>query len=328
VCSVILQGKKMFIQNNYHPKINQQIIDKSHFVRKKNIASSMLKAWIVGNMLGLGVISIIYKDDFKANQKFIETKDIEWKPTIKVLASTGQNTLGQSNEKISYNLSLADKVIANSKIKTIEQANDSLAKQGYNLKLIPLKKIIKSITTFGYIPFAIYSNNKKYFSLETAGKKLNIFNKDEKKKNRFVLSLYDNREKRFLEISENFSEKIKGIYNIPNQNIINLSIDSLADFKHGVDSVMSKINQLKDKKNAELLILYNGHGCAVALNEGDKKVEGRMEGMIVNEGITETQVKEILNGSLKNIKTLIIMDTCHSGAWIASNAKKALQTFA
>lgn len=271
---------------------------------------------------------------FNSNGKELD-KNVGWDNNVRVLAGTGQRVLGTVNEagSKSYSLELMKKV-PNESINTIEKANDLLSKKGYDTGNLSLKEFISKYFKDFHLRYLklfrpdvlvtqIYANNRQMYPLETFGKKLEIFDKTKPNKNRYVLALYAVGDKTFLNIANNFSAETKKIYNVPNENILTLSINSFDGFKQGVESIIKKISKLKNINEAELLILYSGHGYSKVLIKGSEKVEGAMEGILQTEKkINESQVKELFHEKLKDIKTLFIIDACHSGAWIADNAKK------
>lgn len=321
----------MIFQNNYYGINNNTYVRKPNrfsYNNPKDIAfggHSLAKfgAGYAGvSVLLFGLWGAIFAPGiFNSNQKEI-TKNSEWDNNLKVLASTGQRTIGISatGGTDSYLLALSNK-ISNGEIKTLEQANDLLAKQGYKIP-IPFEFQWKTIIP-GFFIKQLYLQNKQFFPLETYGKELGVFNRDDKNKNRFILSLYNSMENRFSKETNTFLEQMKDLYNIPKENIINLAVSSFDNFKDGVDSIVNKIEQLKNKNNVELLILYDGHGDAEALKKGSENIEGSMEGILQTESeIKESQIKRLFHEKLHGIKTLFIIDSCHSGAWIASNTQK------
>jgi len=246
------------------------------------------------------------------------SKDIEWPSNIRILASTGQNTLGYS-DKTSYSSQLAD-LVSSDKINSLEQANDSLAK-GYKIRCD-----LDSCSSFDNI-LKIVKNKKVLHSLETPGQKLNIFNKQAKNKERYVICLYTLGEERFSNEVDYFADKMQKTYNIPKENITNISLDNFNRMSYTIKDVAEKIKKLKNPKDAEVVILFSGHGDAEALKKGQEKLEGAMNGKIASgdnpflgyKPIEEAPVKKLFKEALGSIKTLFILDTCHSGAWIAQN---------
>lgn len=250
------------------------------------------------------------------------SKDVGWEPNVRVLAATGQNNIGIGTKKSDYSMLLMD--LLDKKISTIEQANDSLIKSGYKINVS--SNLLYDIL----FPVAVWElEHKNLYPLETPGTHLGIFNKDEKNKDRFVIIFRDKRYSTSKEATSNFSKKIKQKYDIPDRNIISIVADSLSDFQKGIDSVTKKIDKLKDKSNAELLVLYNGHGYLESLKDGDENFEGAMGGIFATKKeIKEKDIKALFKKKLEGIKTLFILDTCHSGAWIAEGSKTALRTLA
>lgn len=276
------------------------------------------------NLFAAAFTALTFSDVFNSNENWIK-RDSGWVPNVKVFACTGQNTLGISTNKDSYTANLLD-FVSKPEVKSLEQSNDSLIKKGYQLKKLKYNFSWHDILFFPTNALGhLYSKNKTFFPLQTLGVKLNIFDKQEKNKQRFVLSLYDGSEKRFKEETKDNLSTLKKIYNLSAKNIVKIQLDSLKNFEQGLDSVMGKINKLKNRKDVELLILYTGHGSAEEGIDEAKKVEGALNGIIVNENIKENQVKELFSKKLKGVKTLFVLDTCHSGAWIAENMKKLIK---
>lgn len=234
-----------------------------------------------------------------------------WESNVRVLASNGQNVYGMTDSKNSYINSLANK-LEQKDIVSLEQANDKLAESGYRVLF------------------------KFYHPLETPGTKLNIFNKKEINKNRFVLAMSYQDEPAsppFTKVSRRFVERIKKIYNIPEMNIIQSVVNSEDDFRLNINEIADKINALKDKTNVELLVTYTGHGDANESKPGSKLLEGEMEGTLefnpskLRPVIEEKDVKKLFREKFKGINTLFLGDFCKSGAFIADNSQGIIKGF-
>ncbi len=269
----------------------------------KNVKTGIL----AGGISVLLLLGYYVKNYLPQNEKQIST-EIGWDKNTRILVSNGQNLAGMSHSWgcNSYAKQLTSLLNKNN-IQTIEEANDSLAKNGYSIDF------------------------REFHPLETPGEKLNIFNKKDQNKKRFVLLISDSENSKFGAISNNFSEEIQKIYNIPKENIVRIITKNKQGFEKAVNKMQGKIDALKSKKNVELLVLYEGHGYAKALTKGAEKIEGAMEGSIFNEfdeaigevteSFTESEVKEMFHSKFGKIKTLFILDTCHAGAWIAENSQ-------
>lgn len=274
-------------------------------------------------------------------------KNIGWEKNVKVLAASGQNLENDGAYKYCYSINLADQASLNS----LEKANDYLMKRGY------------------------FIGKKKYWPLETPERELNIFNINDKNKNRFVLVFsqnYDEEETFIHEAADIFTSKIQKIYDIPKSNIIRIKAHVKEDFINGIDSMARKIDEFynckeksllnlanielesntylnqvqkeykalmnlvinKHKKNdTELLILYNGHGSSMITKEAEQDAiykEGAKTGRILAEFddkgnrkrfLTDKEVQSLFKKKLNNIKTLLVMDCCDAGAWIAQSDK-------
>lgn len=325
----------MLIQPNYR-QINSQIIkenpqlsdskarDNVSFCGKKGvIAAAALSA--LGGLGWWGKVNLdmyeqfvsCYPDLYKFNQPEV-MKTSGWDANVRVLASTGQNLYGISSREDEYSSHLV-KGLQNAGISTLEQVNDSLSQSGYRLnrEFHPV--------SFKYLPFELvlhnYLTHKTLFPLETYGNKLNIFNKNDKTKERFVLTLSSIENSKFSNASLGFANKLKDEYKIPSGNIVNMNVSTFDDIQKGLDSIKSKI---KDVNNSELVILCHGDGGAYDTNSVAQKIEGAKEGFFMKDEISESRIKSLLHEKLGGTKTLFIMDACHSGAWIADKAKHAL----
>lgn len=325
----------MLIQNNYRP-INSQIIKKnpqlSSINARDNISfcgkKGVIAAAALGALGGLGwwgkvnldmheQLLSCYPDLYNFNQPDV-MKSSGWDSNVRVLASTGQNVYGIGSEEDGYSSHLA-KGLQNAGISTLEQVNDSLSKSGYRLN----REV--DLSNFEYLPCELIINNylthKTLFPLETYGQKLNIFNKNDKTKERFVLTLSSSENPKFASASVGFANKLKDTYKIPSENIVNMRVSTFEDFKKGIDSIKGKI---RDVNNSELVILCRGDANTYDADSVAQKIEGAKEGFFINDKISESSVKSLLHEKLGGTKTLFIMDACHSGAWIADKAKHAL----
>lgn len=251
------------------------------------------------------------------NEKNI-SQNVGWENNVRVLASNGQNQKGISINSDSYLKELVDN-LKQKETNSIEKSNEILSKKGYNIFLT------------------------KFNSLSTPGTKLNIFNKNDKHKNRFVLVVsQDNcpNSSIFKTNAKYFSDEIQKVYDIPKESIINISAKTKENFIAGINSILKKTKKLQDKSEAELLIVYIGHGNSMATKEVEKHYEGAMEGQILSSFkngklesvLKETELKQFFKENIKHTKTLFLINACQSGAWIADSgkttAKKTLQLFA
>ena len=316
--SCYLNNPKISINKNSSQFIYNKSGDEISFCGAKSGLKFFAKSYLYANIYVFGVGAMLFGN---TNQNQVE-KLSGWDSNIKVFAATGQNTLGRSTDSDSYSLKLGETLLKPN-IKTIEEANHLLMKKGYKINCpFDWRSLLAP-------PSVIYLNHKVFTPLETYDVNLGIFNKQEKNKERFILTLYDGREESYSSSADKFSTKMKQIYGLPSGNIINIPVDSLKNIEQGLDSFLSKINKLKSKGNVELLIVYNAHGGAKSLKKDAEKVEGAMEGIMqTTQKIKETQVKELFRKKLQGIKTLFLLDTCHAGAWISENAKKSLKYWA
>lgn len=328
----------MIVNSNFKAYSSSSILDKNRIPQNPhnnvNFNGSLGKTFLAALAVSITVIAHdVYdstigalKDYANINNEKEISKEVGWTPNIRVLASTGQNRPGAITNKDSYSTFLCN-LLKNNKIETIEQANDSLAKNGYKINFctpadtVNLPKVIQKM--------AICCSDKLLYPLETPGEKLKIFNKKDKEKNRFILCLTDTTKKAAEKNNDDFIKNIKNIYDIDSSNIVKIKSfqdKTTANLEKGIDSIVNKIKKLKNIQNAEVLILYSGHGNTQGLfNWSLTKFEGALNGRLSGE-IKEQDVKKILNKNLKGIKTLLIMDTCKSGAWIAKGKEQAQKT--
>lgn len=328
----------MLIQSNY-PTTNSQYVKNTERSNNSNAQISFggnkARAILagVGLLFGGGALYVNdnvnylhqleanYPDLFNTNESQLSEKS-GWGSNVRVIASTGQNVYGFGSENDGYSVRLMDK-LSDSSISTIEQANDSL-KKGYKIKT-PFSCQNPRYLLADFMAYQ-YLNNKTLFSLETPGAKLNIFDKRDKSKNRYVLNFYDTSSEKYKNHIDFVSSQMKKLYHLQNENIISLPVGSLADFEMGVDSIANKINCLKNKDNVELMVLLNGEAGAVAKDSVSKRKEGGMIGAFLfgDNLVTEHDLKTLFKQKLPQIPILIDIDACHSGAWIADKAKHAL----
>lgn len=243
-------------------------------------------------------------ENFNENQ--IST-NVCWGKNTRVLASAGQNVKTMTSY-YSYSRYLIDK-LKQKDVNTLEQANNILSKDGY----------------------IIHDSEKNVFyefwPLETFGPELNIFNKNDKGKERFVLIFSqdgDDKSPVFNNLKNDFNNNLKEIYDITDDNIVKISAKNKLDFKRGISAIKNKLNNIKNKADVELLIVYFGHGVAGAKFLDTDKIEGAMEGFILKD-LKEEEVKQIFKENFEDIKTLFMLQTCQSGAWIADKGKKAVE---
>lgn len=223
-----------------------------------------------------------------------------WEPNVRVLTANGQ----KASISDGYSKALISK-LKDPNISSIEEAQKSLSKEGWR----------------GFLGL-------KGYPLQTPGENLNIWKKNETGKNRFVLMIAA---PEFFKEANNFSKEIQEIYNIPNDNIQKLQAPSISDFVKGFDAIS---NKLKDKKDAELLVYYSGHGDVSDYPQNQIDAEGLSEGLLTPDfkkgdktsySITESKVKELFKDKFKDTPTLFVIDACHSGAWVA-DAKQPKKT--
>lgn len=257
-----------------------------------------------------------------------------WSKNIRVLASNAQNEVGTLTLQHSYLKSLADE-LEKDNVYSIEQANDRLHRKGY--KAVDSKfaydalgeenKVAKKEQERINAIVAAGKGYKTYRSFETPGSKLGIFDKTVLNKNRYILALTSEDKVSnpddflFKRVSDEFVDRIQKLYNIPRENIIQITTKSPDDFKSGITSIASKIKQSKNPKNAELAAVYSGDGFSSESRKGAKYIQGAMDGALstsnVNQsGVSEDEVKNLFNNELKDIDTLFIDFSCNSGAFI------------
>lgn len=332
MCSVITKCSTIKNTSNTSFYASTPIF-KGHFLKKDKPPSKLkpviitsgklvCASWIIFNAVIIGN----FKQPIEPEKK--NSKINEWGPNIRVMASVGQNSFAASNGYTSY-LKCLSESLESDKINTIEQAGDSLIKNGYRLNTFNShNKVLENLLRCA-IPATFLQYYAKFYPVTTPGNALGIFDKTDKDKDRFVLIFYDSTVNCFVRQQDNFRKKIKDIYKLKDTNIVSIGLNphsNLNDFKNGIDSVSEKINRLANKKIAELLIVYEGHGNSKILKAGDEKFEGAKEGMILNSEVTESGLRKIFNEKLKDIKTLFINTGCNSGAWITQETKPLIKS--
>jgi len=280
-------------------------------LRKKTLLASVT---VAAALIG-GATHAYLKDPFLSestgHESVISQKN-DWGADTRILAAVGQNSITASNENDSYSKYLAD-MLDKKEIRTLEQANDMLDKKGYKIK--SSDNLWQNIFSFG---MNYFSNEKPFHSISTQGKRIHVFDKHDTTKTRFALfcSLADTNANFEAEADE-FAEKVQQKYKIPDSNIVKISTQKGEDFVNSIDSIVAKINKIENKKNVELMLYYNGHGGVKSLIGGNQRVEGSLEGVILKT-LSKSKTKKVFKEKLNGIKTLFILDACHSGAWISS----------
>lgn len=94
------------------------------------------------------------------------------------------------------------------------------------------------------------------------------------------------------------------------------------DFRRGLHNLMREVAQAKkDGQEAEVFIYYSGHGIPAVKNLDQlfKYLEGEAEGLVrTADGLmSETDFNKMVERHLPEVKTMIILDSCHSGSWVA-----------
>ena len=243
------------------------------------------------------------------------TKQIGWPENTQVFASQSQRYYScfnspedrkKHNIDISghYSLKLIDK-LKNGGIKSIYEAHKLLEKEG-----------VKGGLSIG-------SNSIRLkipqYPQATPGK-VDAWNIEDKTKNRIIFAI-GGMEKGFKRDIKNFCNEISQLYSIPEENIIKIPYADKETFEEGLKKLSEKIQE-SDPQNTELLIYYSGHGNVDISSLPFAKYfydEGELIGKVESD-FNEKDLKNFTKNKLKDIKTVIIMDTCHSGAWIADKA--------
>lgn len=297
-----VENRKMIInsikiQNQRHcskntNKTNNEVLRDKH---SNNVSFQRKDHWLLLSLLPIITIGYLMlkkpiDEMLKGNEKQIAPS--KWDKNTTVFASQGQNAIGvQPWVSTSYSQQLINKL--NKDCHSLTGAEDLLEKSGY--------------PALGITKYPLRTQND-----------INIFNKNEKNKNRFVLTIAQDTLDggwSFKKNCKNFSENIRKIYKIPKNNIMNVIMKDGTNFERNLDSMITKINKIKNKANVELLILYSGHGKAGA---GDSHSEGALEGVILHD-LNETRIKKIFKKKLKDIKKIIVIEACNAGAFVAKN---------
>jgi len=274
--------------NNKHRKA---IADNPPNVAFQGITSKSLFAFVLYK--GLCCLQLI---PFVSHYNPEITKNIAWTKNIQVLASTSQKYYSSyfPNEGSVYTNALIASLKGNS-TKSILEAHKSLeTKSGIKRGLI------------------------RHFPMSTPNN-TNSWNINDKTKNRILLAISGS-EKEFNLDVDNLTDEVSKMFSVPAENIIKVTNADEKSSKEGLNKLVEKLNK-SDKNNTEVLIYYNGHGQI--LNDSIPyssyfKKEGAEIGT-TEVGIDEVYLQKFTAEKLKKVKTLIIMDTCNAGAWIAKN---------
>lgn len=248
----------------------------------------------------------------------------EWDPKFKILASSSQKHFSTADFYIDkfeqpkyigcYTQALLDN-LKNSKIKTIQQANDLLLKNGYTGS-INLSLLLDDN--------AICNNqiNITQFPVES-GSNINMWDKKDHSKHRFMIFISGNDG---MADTDSILDKFQEIYNIPEFNIYNIQQANTEDIKNVIESVSQQIKEY-GRSNSEILIYYGGHGYANDWKDPKKEGEAQAYFKIDEDNIlNEKTFRKFLNEKLKGVKSCIIFDACRSGAWISKKEIKELDS--
>ncbi len=305
-------------------------------ISNKNISFSGIKPNTIYKTIASIQLGLIFYAgglcDILNFQTAKNTNKYQWDENVRILAASSQYKPAFTFYQVNNKTNKVDKIysdylkkmynnISQDNFNSIEQVNDSLVNNGYDVSKYRCK------------------------AQQTQSPKLNIFNKNDKNKDRFIVVFSQNnpKDKELIALSSNdFLNSISKTYNIPQDNILNISAETGKDFKNGINLITSKIDKLKNKNNVELMIVYNGHGHSrFNINPLFKEYQGSREGLILGKNYTpafifgmlhENDVKQFFKKKLKGIKTLFILNSCFSGAWTAKNtlisSKKIFSHFA
>lgn len=252
------------------------------------------------------------------------TKHNQWPDNVKVLASNSQRYMSRTFpdedlEKMN-NYSSAiytyELLYENEKesVKGLIEAHNIIEKNGLNYQDTLSNGHVIGNQTVNQFPMSTPNN-------------LECWNKQDKSKNRFILTISGS--ERYQKKNTNiFASRISEIYNVSDSNIIRIENE---DFGTTYDKFLELYKKTKDldKNNIEILIYYQGHGGVNnqkfnILNYFKK--EGAAKGRLEN-NIYEDDFKKVISQCCEGIKTLIIMDTCFSGAWICESEKEKSCSF-
>ena len=242
------------------------------------------------------------------------TQNIGWPENVQVFASQSQRyistgaTLSAMDE---YNI----KIDGTYSRELIEKLKEGKAKNFYEAhKLVKQEglKEGKKLSSGIVLPFS-------QFPQETPGK-VDAWNVDDKTKNRIILAIGGSDEENQKGLA-GFSDEVSQLYSVPEENIIKIPNANRKSFREGLNKLAEKIGNT-DPNNTEILIYYSGHGntTTYSIPYGRHLLEEGEAIGITTAGFDENDLKKFVKDNLKNIKTVIIMDCCTSGAWIADNS--------
>jgi hypothetical protein len=296
--------------------LNQVAFEGNNDKKKQTLSSSYKKA-----IYGLAFISSLFSTPTSSldvikpeNYKPDISQKNGWTENVQVLASTSQrySSYGTDLKKIDnykikvngvYSFALLEQ-LKNGKANNFYEAHKFLEKN-------KLKKGQKLLTDGKYI---FYTQTPV-----STSNNINSWNINDKTKTRIVLAVGGS-EKRHTKGIKGFCEEIRGLYSIPQENIIQVTDADKNSFKQGLDKLAEKL-QKADLKNTEVLIYYSGHGNTISIESGIFDDFYSKEGDAVGTtetGMNEPDLKEYVKKKLKEVKILFIFDTCHAGAFITN----------
>ncbi len=227
------------------------------------------------------------------------SQEIGWQENVKVLASNGQDQLGYFDMLFNhwYTNGLLD-VLEKDRVNTLAEAHEILMERGY--KAFPYFRKFPTETARDVAGWDKREDKPRYMILwrqleESEGNKGGWQDR---------VRLQDlNRMKRV------FQEQ----YNIPEENILvieEMNTDGRDDVRRSFDWLKER---LAENPGAEVALYYVGHGGASG-TEG-ARLEGEAHGFF--NGTNETRLKRHVNSLTDFSSFYIILDTCHSGAWVS-----------
>jgi hypothetical protein len=233
-----------------------------------------------------------------------------WGANVNVLASSSQIHVSTNRPGFSYIDALVSR-LHNSD--SLGKAHNSLATEGYT-NLFQQKQFPVASSD---LPTVRVENTEGEYQL-APNHCLNTWNKDGQFQKKFAIVLggYDNGNRN----ARVMAHTLKQEYELPDDHI---RFESHASSQTLTDAVTQFKNRIKKDKiqNAELLIYYNGHGSRAGYPwlPDLSRSEGQASGSIqFSDGwYSETKMKKLLKTLPPDVKITLVMDTCHSGSWIA-----------
>jgi hypothetical protein len=232
-------------------------------------------------------------------------KNSHWGPNIEVFASASQRHFSIFDRYTAtgfYTQALA-KVLGRDEVNSIGEAHGILQEKGYPTSTD--EKVQKPVSTH---------------DVQAERNCLEIWRKDAPPNTaRFALLLVNGPEVRAnLRLMQ---KTLKNLYTLPDSRILSVKDGTNKDFRSGLRKLMREMVLAKRTgQEVEALVYYSGHGTTTERNASRllSYPEGEANGQVQTaDGLmTEKTFREMVERYLPDMKTAIILDSCHSGSWI------------